>query len=73
MFRAGIRSAFLATSLAFMVCGVAGAAGSGDLGVAVGEPAPRFTLADQSGAERSFDTLLTRGRLAIVFYRSADW
>lgn len=44
-----------------------------DVGLAIGEPAPRFTLADQQGAGRAFDSLLSRGKLAIVFYRSADW
>ena len=39
----------------------------------VGEPAPKFTLKDQEGRERSLDEFLTNGRVALVFYRSADW
>jgi cytochrome oxidase Cu insertion factor (SCO1/SenC/PrrC family) len=42
-------------------------------GLKVGEKAPRFTLKDQQGAERSLDDLLKKGKVALVFYRSADW
>ena len=42
-------------------------------GVKVGEPAPKFTLKDQEGRERSLDEFLTNGKVALVFYRSADW
>ena len=42
-------------------------------GVKVGEKAPRFTLKDQEGKERSLDELLKKGKVALVFYRSADW
>jgi cytochrome oxidase Cu insertion factor (SCO1/SenC/PrrC family) len=39
----------------------------------VGEPAPKFTLKDQEGRERSLDEFLAKGKVAVVFYRSADW
>jgi cytochrome oxidase Cu insertion factor (SCO1/SenC/PrrC family) len=42
-------------------------------GVKVGEKAPRFTLKDQAGKERSLDEFLAKGKVALVFYRSADW
>jgi cytochrome oxidase Cu insertion factor (SCO1/SenC/PrrC family) len=42
-------------------------------GLKVGEKAPRFTLKDQEGADRSLDDLLKKGKVALVFYRSADW
>jgi cytochrome oxidase Cu insertion factor (SCO1/SenC/PrrC family) len=42
-------------------------------GVKVGEKAPKFTLKDQEGKERSLDDLLKKGNVALVFYRSADW
>jgi cytochrome oxidase Cu insertion factor (SCO1/SenC/PrrC family) len=42
-------------------------------GLRVGEKAPRFTLRDQEGKERSLDELLKKGKVALVFYRSADW
>ncbi len=42
-------------------------------GVKVGEVAPKFTLKDQDGKDRSLDELLKRGNVALVFYRSADW
>ncbi len=42
-------------------------------GMKVGEKAPKFTLKDQAGRERSLDDLLEKGKVALVFYRSADW
>jgi cytochrome oxidase Cu insertion factor (SCO1/SenC/PrrC family) len=42
-------------------------------GLKVGEKAPRFTLKDGAGKERSLDELLAKGKVALVFYRSADW
>ena len=42
-------------------------------GLKVGEPAPKFTLKDQEGRERSLDEYLKEGKVALVFNRSADW
>jgi cytochrome oxidase Cu insertion factor (SCO1/SenC/PrrC family) len=42
-------------------------------GLKVGEKAPRFTLKDQEGRARSLDGFLRKGKVALVFYRSADW
>jgi cytochrome oxidase Cu insertion factor (SCO1/SenC/PrrC family) len=42
-------------------------------GLKVGEPASKFTLKDQEGRERSLDEFLQKGKVALVFYRSADW
>jgi cytochrome oxidase Cu insertion factor (SCO1/SenC/PrrC family) len=42
-------------------------------GLNVGENAPRFTLKDQQNKERSLDEFLRKGKVALVFYRSADW
>ena len=42
-------------------------------GLKVGEKAPSFTLKDQEGKERSLDDFLKKGKVALVFYRSADW
>jgi cytochrome oxidase Cu insertion factor (SCO1/SenC/PrrC family) len=42
-------------------------------GLKVGSRAPTFTLKDQTGKERTLDELLTKGKVALVFYRSADW
>lgn len=45
-----------------------------DLSIKVGDPAPPFTLKNQSGADVKLQDLLSRKKfLAIVFYRSADW
>ena len=45
----------------------------GNTGLAVGRKAPSFLLADQTGTERSLDEFLKEGKVALVFYRSADW
>jgi cytochrome oxidase Cu insertion factor (SCO1/SenC/PrrC family) len=42
-------------------------------GLKVGEKAAKFTLKDQEGKERSLDEFLGKGKVALVFYRSADW
>ncbi len=43
-------------------------------GIKVGAKAPAFELADQNGKKRSLADLLAPGKkLALVFYRSADW
>jgi cytochrome oxidase Cu insertion factor (SCO1/SenC/PrrC family) len=42
-------------------------------GLKVGEKAPTFTLKDQRGEDRSLDEYLKKGKVALVFYRSADW
>lgn len=39
----------------------------------VGDKAPSFTLADQNGKQQSLDGLLKKGKVAIVFHRSARW
>jgi len=45
----------------------------GRTGLKVGLEAPKFSLKDQEGNERSLDDLLKKGPVALVFYRSADW
>jgi cytochrome oxidase Cu insertion factor (SCO1/SenC/PrrC family) len=42
-------------------------------GLKVGEKAPGFRLKDQKGAEHTLEDLLKQGKVALVFYRSADW
>jgi len=44
-----------------------------EIGLAIGQQAPAFTLTDQNGKQVSLDSLLKNGPVAIVFYRSADW
>jgi cytochrome oxidase Cu insertion factor (SCO1/SenC/PrrC family) len=39
----------------------------------VGDTAPKFSLKDQTGTQRSLDELLADGNVALIFYRSADW
>jgi hypothetical protein len=43
------------------------------IGLPIGAPAPGFALVDQRGEIASLPSLLTRGKLAVVFFRSADW
>ena len=42
-------------------------------GLKVGESAPKFTLKDQEGSDRSLNELIDKEPVALVFYRSADW
>ena len=42
-------------------------------GLAVGARAPAFDLVDQDGRRVSLDSVLGRGPVAVVFFRSADW
>jgi cytochrome oxidase Cu insertion factor (SCO1/SenC/PrrC family) len=45
----------------------------GGPGIAVGQTAPDFTLVDQAGRKRSLAPLLEGRKLALLFFRSADW
>lgn len=42
-------------------------------GLAIGQKAPAFTLRDQTDRDISLSSLLKKGPVALVFYRSADW
>jgi cytochrome oxidase Cu insertion factor (SCO1/SenC/PrrC family) len=42
-------------------------------GLTVGTKAPKFTLKDQQGRDCSLDEYVKNGKVALVFYRSADW
>lgn len=42
-------------------------------GLDIGKKAPAFTLNDQNAREISLASLLKKGPVAVVFYRSADW
>jgi cytochrome oxidase Cu insertion factor (SCO1/SenC/PrrC family) len=42
-------------------------------GLKVGTTAPAFNLKDQKGQERSLQEFLKKGKVALVFYRSATW
>jgi peroxiredoxin len=42
-------------------------------GLKVGDHAPGFTLQDSTGKDVSLAALLKKGKVALVFFRSADW
>ena len=42
-------------------------------GLGVGAQAPAFRLVGQDGKEHELAELLVKGKLALVFQRSADW
>ena len=42
-------------------------------GLKVGAKAPAFKLKDQNGQERTLDEFVKKGKVALVFYRSASW
>lgn len=42
-------------------------------GLLIGERAPSFALEDQHGKRVSLESLLEKGPIALVFFRSADW
>ena len=44
-----------------------------EVGLAMGQQAPAFSLEDQWGKTQLLSALLADGPVAIVFFRSADW
>ncbi len=42
-------------------------------GLPVEAKAPAFSLKDQNGKERTLEEFLKKGKVALVFYRSAGW
>jgi hypothetical protein len=42
-------------------------------GLKAGQKAPEFRLKSADGTEVALTNLLARGKVALVFYRSADW
>ena len=45
----------------------------GKTGLPVGAKAPDFKLKDQNGNEHTLKEFLMKGKVALVFYRSAAW
>jgi cytochrome oxidase Cu insertion factor (SCO1/SenC/PrrC family) len=74
-----MRSIALATAVVLLTTPAARSQGKAkpapeeQTGLKVGARALKFALTDQHGAERSLDELLKKGKVALVFYRSADW
>ena len=70
LFRALLVAAFL-ISAAVLIS--AEPANPEKTGLPIGSKAPAFTLKDQNNRDVSLDTLLKKGPVALVFFRSADW
>jgi len=70
-----ISGAGLVAGLLTAMLAVASAAKGDDdqTGLKLGSNAPAFTLKDQDGQPRSLDEFLKKGKVALVFYRSANW
>lgn len=51
----------------------AGPASEDKTGLKLGTHGPEFSLQDQHGKIRSLADFLKKGKVALVFYRSADW
>lgn len=64
-------------SLAFAALFLAAGLSAADMamipGLAVGAKAADFTLKDAAGDDVALSALLQKGKVALVFYRSADW
>jgi hypothetical protein len=75
--RMATRSRFSVCVLGLLFCGGVLRAAPGapeDQGsLKVGDKAPQLKLLDQTGTERSLTEFLGRGKVALVFYRSASW
>jgi cytochrome oxidase Cu insertion factor (SCO1/SenC/PrrC family) len=65
--------AALGALLLALAAGAADKAPEENTGIKTGTKAPTFTLKDQDGKERSLSDLLKKGKVALVFYRSANW
>jgi peroxiredoxin len=66
----------LAATAAAGSAGTAAAAATStpqEVGLAVGQQAPDFALKDQYGRTVSLESLLQKGPVAVVFFRSGDW
>ena len=42
-------------------------------GLKVGEKSAEFKLQDKDGQEHTLSSLLPKGKVVLMFYRSADW
>lgn len=73
--KVAIASAFSIALLA-LASGQAKPAANGGVtavGLAIGQPAPAFSLRDQFGHEQSSSTLKGSKGTVLLFFRSADW
>jgi cytochrome oxidase Cu insertion factor (SCO1/SenC/PrrC family) len=71
-----IRLALALCSFGFLLTQTASAAEAAapeKTGPAVGKMAPSFNLKDQTNHDVSLESLLKKGPVAVVFFRSADW
>lgn len=57
----------------FLLAGAMLLGATPDLGPAIGARIPKFSLADQSGKQQTFDSIKGPKGAVLVFFRSADW
>ena len=62
-----------ALAAVLIIAGATAAQAPDKAGLKVDTKAPAFTLKDQNGKDRSLDEFLKKGKVALVFYRSASW
>jgi len=60
-------------SLAAMLAIIAQQVRADEHGLKVGQKAPDFYLKSADGTQVALTNLLAHGKVALVFYRSADW
>ena len=63
----------LALAALFLTASLSAADMAATPGLAVGTKAPDFTLKNAAGDDVALSALLKKGKVALVFYRSADW
>ena len=68
---AALKSVFACTLVLGLLTGSVSAGAK--TGLKIGMQAPAFTLKDPTGKEHSLDEFLKKGKVALVFYRSASW
>jgi len=72
-FAYSLRKIVAAVSLCTIIGVGASANTTQDVGLRVGDKAPSFSLKDQNGNDVSLDSLIKKGPVALLFFRSADW
>ena len=68
-----IAGSMLGLALAMTAPKTADSAPPGKTGLGIGHSAPDWKLSDQNGKKHTLQSLIQKGPVALVFYRSANW